>query len=143
MYMYVFIHSFILKTSIAPLQDTTSLLLLRGAHSPVTAKEERVEGNVKFGRARNAAQRGDHFMMMGPQPKRPFAAQWLNGPEGPKAHPSQQNAAPDALPKPTLGSRGHKGQMGRSEGHTRSGDYCSNTILYPLRDSSQYCTSRM
>src|SRR6218665_1710454 len=48
-------------------------------------------------------------MPMGPQPKRPFAAQ-LNGPEGPKAHPSQQNAAPDALPKPTLGSRSHKGK---------------------------------
>ena len=53
--------------------------------------------------ARNTAQQGDHFMPMSLQPKRPFAARLLNGLEGPKAHPSQQIAAPDALPKPTLG----------------------------------------
>jgi len=37
-----FIHSLILETYIAPLQDTTSLL--RGAPSPVTAKGEGLEG---------------------------------------------------------------------------------------------------
>jgi len=58
-------------------------------------------------------------MLMGPQPKRPFAAQYVNGTKGPKAHPSQQNAAPDKLLKPTLGSRGHKGKRDCSEGHTR------------------------
>src|SRR6218665_3149754 len=40
-------HAFILETYIAPLQT----LQLRGVPSPVTAKEARLEGNVKFGRA--------------------------------------------------------------------------------------------
>jgi len=38
--------------------------------------------------------------------------------EGPRAHPSQQNEAPNALPKPTLGSRDHECKRGHSEGHT-------------------------
>jgi len=38
------IHSFILETYVAPLQDT------QRRSQPVTAKEERLQGNVKFGR---------------------------------------------------------------------------------------------
>ena len=43
---FVNTYTFILETYIAPLQT----LLLRGAPSPVTAKGEGLEGDVKFGR---------------------------------------------------------------------------------------------
>jgi len=46
LFIYKFILVFILETYIAPLQT----LLLRGAPSPVTAKGEGLEGDVKFGR---------------------------------------------------------------------------------------------
>src|SRR6218665_178368 len=45
---YSFVHSFIHS---GDLYSASSRLLLRGAPSPVTAKEERLEGNIKFGRA--------------------------------------------------------------------------------------------
>src|SRR6218665_1839562 len=45
-----FIYSFILGTYIAPLQDTTTQRRSQPSHGPVTAKEEGLEGDVKFGR---------------------------------------------------------------------------------------------
>jgi len=92
------IHSFILETYVAPLQDTTTLRRSQPSHS----QRRRTSGRCKIwkGRssARNAAQQGDHSMpmgdhskSMGPQPKRPFSAQLLNGPEEPKAHSRTQH----------------------------------------------------
>ena len=49
-------------------------LLSRGAPSTVTVKEEGPQRDVKIWNggpsARNAAEMGDHFMLMDPQPKR-------------------------------------------------------------------------
>jgi len=54
------------------------------------------------------------------------------GQRDPRAHPSQQNAEPDAMKKPTQGSRDHKGKM--SAAKDTLGDHRNNTIVYPLRD---------
>jgi len=65
------IHSFILETYIAPLL-LFKRLLLRGAPSPVTDKEEGLERDVKFGSVdHQTSQRKDHSMLMDPQPKKP------------------------------------------------------------------------
>src|SRR6218665_1955728 len=84
------IHSFILETYIAPLQDT----ITQRRSQPSHGQRRKTCGKCKIWKggssARNAAQHGDHSMLMSPQPKRPSAAQELNGPEGPKAHQFQR-----------------------------------------------------
>src|SRR6218665_491470 len=69
-----FIHSFILETYIAPLQETTTQRRPQPSHGQKRRTSEKCK--IWKGRpsARNAAQRGDHSMLMDPQPKRPFAA---------------------------------------------------------------------
>ena len=84
--IHSFMHSFILETYIAPLQDTTT----QGRSQPSQGQGRRTWGRCKIlkGRssARNAAQQGDHSRPMGSPPKRPFAAYQLNVPEGPRAY---------------------------------------------------------
>jgi len=61
-------------------------------------------------------------------------------PEGPKAPPSPQNAAPDTLPKPTLAGEIAKVRGGAAKdviggaAKDTTGHHCSDTILYLLRD---------
>src|SRR6218665_1744232 len=72
--MYEFIHSFILETYIAPLQETTTQRCSQPSHGQKRRTSERCKIWKGGPSARNAAQRGDHSMLMYPQPKRPFAA---------------------------------------------------------------------
>src|SRR6218665_4062845 len=58
--------------------------------------------------------------------------------DGPKTHPSQQNAAPDVRPKPTLGSRGRGGKRGRSQGHNGRCGFSSNNIDCFLQPFTAY-----
>src|SRR6218665_936502 len=62
-----FIHSFILETYIAPLQDTTT----QRSSQPSHGQRRKTSGKCKIWKggssARNAAQWGDHPMPMGPQ----------------------------------------------------------------------------
>jgi len=66
-----FIHSVILETYIALLQETTTLSPDNGQGRWTSERCKIWKGEPS---ARNAAQRGDHSMLMDPQPKRPFAA---------------------------------------------------------------------
>src|SRR6218665_2471358 len=128
--MTTFIHSFILETYIAPRQETTTQRRPQPSHGQKRRTSERCKIWKGGPSARNAAQRGDHSMLMDPQSKRPFAAILPNGHEGTKTHPSQQNAAPDVRPKPTLGGRGRGGKRGRSQGHNaRPLMYTCNQIV--------------
>src|SRR6218665_743 len=70
----LFIHSFILETYIAPLQETTTQRRSQSSHGQKRRTLERC--NIWKGgpSARNAAQRGDHSTLMDPQSKRPFTA---------------------------------------------------------------------
>src|SRR6218665_2436431 len=67
-----FIHSFILETYIAPLQETTT----QRCSQPIHGQKRRTSERCKIWKggpsARNATQRGDHSMLMDPQPKRAF-----------------------------------------------------------------------
>jgi len=67
---------------------------------------------------------------MGPQPKMPFAAQKLNGPEGPKAHSSQH---PLRCQNRHWAAEVSKVRGGTAK-DTLGGDHRSNTILYLLTD---------
>ena len=71
----IFIQSVILETYIAPLQNTTTQRRSQPSHG----QRKKTWGKCKIWKggssARNAAQRVDHSMLMGQQPKRPFAAQ--------------------------------------------------------------------
>src|SRR6218665_2905099 len=69
-----YIHSFILETYIAPLQETTTRRRSQPSHGQKRRTSERCKIWKGVPSARNAAQRGDHSMLMDPQPKRPFAA---------------------------------------------------------------------
>src|SRR6218665_1171243 len=71
---FLFIHSFILETYIAPLQETTTQRHSPPGHGQKRRTSERCKIWKGGPSARNAAQRGDHSMLMDPQPKRPFAA---------------------------------------------------------------------
>jgi len=71
----LFLHSFILETYIAPLQETTTQRRSQPSHGQKTRTSERCRIWKGGPSARNAAQRGDHSMLMDSQPKRPFAAQ--------------------------------------------------------------------
>src|SRR6218665_440782 len=68
-----FIHSFILETYSASSRDYYSEAL---PAQPRTKKKDLERCKIWKGgpSARNAAQSGDHSMLMDPQPKRPFAA---------------------------------------------------------------------
>src|SRR6218665_3994321 len=72
---FMLIHSFILETYIAPLQETrpTTQRCSQPSHG-----QKRTSERCKIWKggpsARNADQSGDHSMLMDPQPKRPFAA---------------------------------------------------------------------
>src|SRR6218665_3901975 len=75
-HIYLFIHSFI-HSFWRLIQRLFKRLLLRGAPSSVTDKKktsERCQIWKGGPSARNEAQRGDHSMLMDPQPKKPFAA---------------------------------------------------------------------
>src|SRR6218665_2752877 len=67
------IHSFILETYIAPLQETTTQRRSQPSHGQKRRTSERCKIWKGGPSARNAAQRGDHSMLMDPQSKRPFA----------------------------------------------------------------------
>src|SRR6218665_2343222 len=69
----IVIHSFILETYVAPLQETTTQRRSQPSHEQNTRTSERCKIWKSGPSARNTAQRGDHSMMMDPQPKRPFA----------------------------------------------------------------------
>src|SRR6218665_3577620 len=69
-----FIHSFIHETYIALLQETTTQRRSQPSHGQKRRTSERCKIWKGGPSGRNAAQRGDHSMLMDPQPKRPFAA---------------------------------------------------------------------
>src|SRR6218665_3149991 len=69
-----FIHSFILETYIATLQETTTQRRSQPSHGQKRRTSERCKILKGGSSARNVAKRGGHSMLMDPQPKRPFAA---------------------------------------------------------------------
>ena len=70
--VHYFLHSFILETYIAPLQDTTTQKRSQPSHGQRRKTWEKCNIWKGGSSARNAAQHGAHSMLMGPQPKRPF-----------------------------------------------------------------------
>ena len=67
--MHQFIHSFILDTYITPLQEATTQRRSQPSHGQKRRTSERCKIWKGGPSARNAAQRGDHSMLMDPQPK--------------------------------------------------------------------------
>src|SRR6218665_966052 len=70
-YHKVSLHSFILETYIAPLQEPTTQRRSQPSHGQKRRTSERCKIWKGGPSARNVAQRGDHSMLMDPQPKRP------------------------------------------------------------------------